>query len=66
LKGEVTLFNAPRHMNVPYNGYLSCQDWIQDIRPYSMKALVEEIKVRGFEHGNIGLVSYGTSLRETT
>ncbi|OGQ76948.1 MAG: hypothetical protein A3G40_12585 [Deltaproteobacteria bacterium RIFCSPLOWO2_12_FULL_57_22] len=59
LAGEVTLFSAPRHMSLPYNGYLAAQDWIQDIRPFSMKAIVEEIKARGFERGRIGVVSYG-------
>ncbi len=59
LKGEATLFTAPRHMNVPYSGYLSSQDWIQDIRPYSMNTLVEEIKARGFEAAHLGLVTYG-------
>lgn len=57
--GDVTLFSAPRHMSVPYNGYLAAQDWVQDIRPYSMKALLEEIKARGFEGGRIGVVAYG-------
>ena len=59
LAGEVTLFSAPRHMSLPYNGYLAAQDWIQDIRPFSMKAIVEEIKARGFERGRVGVVSYG-------
>ncbi|HXK26966.1 MAG TPA: Xaa-Pro peptidase family protein [Candidatus Binatia bacterium] len=57
--GEVTLFSAPRHMSVPYNGYVAAQDWIQDLRPYSMKSIIEEIKARGFERGRIGVVSYG-------
>jgi Xaa-Pro aminopeptidase len=59
LAGEVTLFNAPRHMSLPYNAYLAAQDWVQDIRPYSIKAIVEEIKARGYERGKIGIVSYG-------
>ncbi len=59
LQGEVTLFSAPRHMSVPYNGYLAAQDWVRDIRPYSMRALLEEIQVRGFERGRIGVVAYG-------
>ncbi|MBI2359907.1 MAG: aminopeptidase P family protein [Deltaproteobacteria bacterium] len=59
LENEVTLFNAPRHMSLPYNGYLAAQDWVRDIRPYSMKAIIEEIKGRGLERGKIGVVSYG-------
>lgn len=59
LEGEVTLFSAPRHMSLPHNGYLAAQDWVQDIRPYSMRAIVEEIKARGHERGKIGIVSYG-------
>lgn len=59
LEGEVTLFSAPRHMSLPYNGYLAAQDWVQDIRPYSIRAIVEEIKARGHERGKIGIVSYG-------
>lgn len=58
-RGEVTLFSAPPHMSAPYNGYLSAQDWVQDLRPYSMKALVEEIKARGLERGRLGVVTYG-------
>ncbi len=57
--GAVTLFSAPRHMSVPYNGYAAAQEWIQDIRPYSMKIIIEEVKARGFERGRIGVVSYG-------
>ncbi len=57
--GEVTLFSAPRHMGVPYNGYAAAQDWIKDIRPYSMKDIIEELKGRGLERGRIGVVSYG-------
>jgi Xaa-Pro aminopeptidase len=57
--GEVTLFSAPRHMSMPYNGYLAAQDWIQDIRPYSMKRVVDEIKARGLERGRLGVVAYG-------
>ena len=58
-EGEVVLFNAPPHMSAPYNGYLAAQDWIEDIRPYSMNAMVEEIKARGFERGHLGMVTYG-------
>lgn len=58
-EGEVVLFNAPPHMSAPYNGYLAAQDWIEDIRPYSMNAMVEEIKARGFELGRLGMVTYG-------
>ncbi len=58
-EGEVTLFSAPPHMSAPYNAYLAAQDWIQDIRPYSMKAIVEEIKDRGFRRARLGLVTYG-------
>lgn len=54
-EGEVTLFSAPPHMSLPYNGYLAAQDWVRDLRPYSMKAIVEEIKPRGFERGRIGM-----------
>lgn len=57
--GEVALFSAPPHMSAPYNGYLASQDWIQDIRPYSIDAIVTEIKVRGLERGRVGLVTYG-------
>lgn len=59
IEGEVTLFSAPRHMSLPYNGYLAAQDWVQDIRPYSMKAVLEEIKTRRYERGKIGIVTYG-------
>ncbi len=58
-EGEVTLFSAPPHMSAPFNAYLAAQDWIQDIRPYSMKAIVEEIKDRGFRRARLGLVTYG-------
>ncbi len=57
--GEVTVFSAPRHMSVPYNGYAVVQDWVEDIRPYSMKGIIDELKARGFERGRIGVVSYG-------
>jgi hypothetical protein len=46
-------------MSVPYNGYVAAQDWIQDLRPYSMKSIIEEIKARGFERRRLGVVSYG-------
>lgn len=59
LEGEVTLFSAPPHMSLPYNGYLAAQDWIADIRPYSMRAIVEELKARRLERGRLGVVSYG-------
>lgn len=59
LEGEVTLFSAPPHMSLPYNGYLAVQDWIEDIRPYSMPAMVAEIKARRLERGRLGVVSYG-------
>lgn len=58
-EGRVVLFNAPPHMSAPYNGYLAAQDWIEDIRPYSMNAMVEEIRARGFERGRLGMVTYG-------
>jgi Xaa-Pro aminopeptidase len=58
-QGEVTLFSAPPHMSAPYNGYLATQDWIRDIRPYSMKAIVTEIRERALERARIGLVTYG-------
>ena len=57
--GGVTLFSSPPHMSAPYNGYLAAQDWVDDIRPYSMNAMVEEIKARGLERGRLGLVTYG-------
>lgn len=57
--GEVTLFSAPPHMSIPYNGYLASQDWVQDIRPYSMNALVAEIKARGLTRRRLGVVTYG-------
>ena len=57
--GEVTLFSGPPHMSAPYNGYLAAQDWIQDIRPYSMKAIVAEIEARGLERGRLGMVTCG-------
>lgn len=59
LQGEVTLFTSPSHMNVPYSAYQACQDWVQDIRSYSMGDLVQEIKSRGLAHGKLGLVTYG-------
>jgi Xaa-Pro aminopeptidase len=59
LRGEVTLFTAPPHMDIPYSAYLASQDWTEDIRPYSMNAIVAELKARGFERGNLGLVTYG-------
>ena len=58
-KGEVTLFSGPPHMSVPYNGYLAAQDWVKDIRPYSMKVLVEEIKTRSLDRGSLGVSAYG-------
>jgi Xaa-Pro aminopeptidase len=58
-RGEVTLFSGPPHMSLPYNGYLAAQDWIEDIRPYSMRAIVEEIKARGLSRGRLGVVAYG-------
>jgi len=59
LEGEVMLFSAPPHMSFPYNGYLAAQDWIADIRPFSMRAIVEEIKVRRLQRGRLGVVTYG-------
>lgn len=59
LHGEVTLFCSPPHMNMPYNAYLAAQDWVRDIRPYSMAAIVKEIEDRGFGSGRLGVVSYG-------
>ncbi len=59
LRGEVTLFTAPSHMNVPYSAYQACQDWVEDIRSFSMPDIVEEIKARGLTRGNLGLVTYG-------
>lgn len=59
LRGEVTVFTSPRHMNVPYSAYLASQDWTQDVRPYSMGGLVAEIKARGLDRGKLGLVTYG-------
>ncbi|HEX9145762.1 MAG TPA: M24 family metallopeptidase, partial [Candidatus Binatia bacterium] len=59
LEGEVTLFSAPPHMSLPYNGYLAVQDWIEDIRPYSMPAMMAEIRARHLERGRLGVVSYG-------
>jgi Xaa-Pro aminopeptidase len=58
-QGEVTLFTAPVHMNIPYSAYSASQDWVQDIRSYKMAALIEEIKARGLARGRIGVVSYG-------
>ncbi|MDP6558903.1 MAG: M24 family metallopeptidase, partial [Candidatus Binatia bacterium] len=58
-EGKVTLFTAPPHMSTPYNGYLAAQDWVQDIRPFSMRRIIQEIKDRGLEHGRLGLVTYG-------
>src|SRR5574342_345544 len=33
LEGEVTLFSAPRHMSLPYNGYLAVQPRVPKLLP---------------------------------
>jgi len=59
LQGEVVLFTSPSHMNVPYSAYQACQDWVQDIRSFSIGDVVEEIKSRGLTRAKLGLVTYG-------
>ena len=59
LSGEVTLFTSPAHMNVPYSAYLASQDWVQDIRPYSVSAVSDELKYRGLSRAKLGVVTYG-------
>ena len=58
-EGEVSVFTSPPHMNRPHSAYLAAQDWVQDIRPFSLKGVIEEIKSRGFERGKLGMVTYG-------
>ena len=58
-EGEVTVFTSPPHMHRPHSPYLAAQDWVQDIRPFSLKGVIEEIKARGFDRGNLGMVTYG-------
>lgn len=64
-EGDVTLFNAPPHLSAPYNAYLAAQDWVRDIRPYSMKAIVEDLKARGLARGRLGVVAYGNVVAGT-
>ena len=61
LEGEPVVFNGPAHMQAPYSIYRSLQDWVQDIRADSgTGGVVEYIKQKGFDRGNIGVVAYGT------
>ena len=59
LRGDVTLFTSPSHMNVPYSAYQACQDWVEDIRSFSIQDIQEDIKARGLARGKLGMVTYG-------
>ena len=63
LEGEPVIFNAPPHMNTPFSPYLSTQDWVTDIRPFTgMPTVVDTLVQMGHASGKIGIVGYGSVL----
>lgn len=63
LEGEPVVFSAPPHMNLPFSPYLSSQDWVQDIRPFTgLPTVVDTMMEMGYERSKIGIVGYGSIL----
>lgn len=67
LVGDPCVWNAVPHMNRPTSPYLSVQKWSTDFRPRGgMRAIVEELELRGLDRGKIGLVGYSSTIQAPT
>lgn len=67
LEGTATVWNGPPHTNRPTSMYHLVQDWVDDIRPNrGMKAVAQEIDVRGLASSRLGLVAFSSTLQAPT
>lgn len=63
LAGEPVLFALPPHENIPFNPYITAQDWVTDIRPNrGMAGVAALVQEWGLGKGRIGVVGYKTQL----
>jgi Xaa-Pro aminopeptidase len=63
IEGNPVVFSAPPHINTPFSPYLSLQEWVQDIRPFTVLAkVVKTMSELGYERARVGVAGYGSAL----
>lgn len=67
LAGDPIVYQAPPHMNIPFNGYRVAQAWVDHIQPFAgVPGVVAGLKERRLEQARLGLVAFGSTLVTNT